>query len=297
MTETVEVIEFTDPGCAWSWGSEPIMRWLARRYEGRLRWRRVFGVQLDGPAGADVGEAPEELREGWLAIAEHTSAPVAERLERGHASTRPAALAAKAAELQGAAAAEAVLRRLREAFFVVGRPPDTPSRIFEAIEGLPSVDAGRLLEDLESDAVAAALELDWGEARRPHQDVILLDGEGPHPGGAKRDGETQRYAFPTVVARGPGGERVVPGWRAPHRYRDAVEAVAPSLARARESPPDPSAALERYRSVTAWDLTLLTGGQEARPEAVLVQTATSPLWLHREEAVHIENALAPGVSA
>jgi predicted DsbA family dithiol-disulfide isomerase len=45
----VEVTEFADPGCPWSWASEPRIRWVHRRYRDHVAWRRVFGVQLDGP--------------------------------------------------------------------------------------------------------------------------------------------------------------------------------------------------------------------------------------------------------
>lgn len=41
--DTIEVTEFTDPGCSWAWGTEPKLRLLRWRFDDRLRWRRVMG--------------------------------------------------------------------------------------------------------------------------------------------------------------------------------------------------------------------------------------------------------------
>src|SRR5207247_190058 len=39
----IEVVEFTDPGCSWAWGTEPKLRLLEWRYGDQLTWRRVLG--------------------------------------------------------------------------------------------------------------------------------------------------------------------------------------------------------------------------------------------------------------
>jgi predicted DsbA family dithiol-disulfide isomerase len=297
MSELVEVTEFTDPGCAWSWGSESVLRWLEHRYAGHLRWRRVFGIQLDGGFGTSA-DPPEEVRARWLRVSAHTDAPVGERLHWSHVSTRPAALAAKAAERQGPQAAAYALRRLREAFFVAGRPPDTPERIADALNQLPGLDVEVLLADLEAIEVLSALEADWLDARAPHPAVIGLAAPAPHPGAAKDEGGgTRRYAFPTVILNGPAGERVVPGWRAPEVYREAVEAVAPALASVAAPALDPATALLRYRSLTPADLILLTGSAEPPPDAVGRSTATTSLWLLPEEAEHLATGSLSRASA
>jgi predicted DsbA family dithiol-disulfide isomerase len=264
VTPLVEVIEFTDPGCPWCWGSEPTLRWLHQRYRDHVSWRRVFGEQMDGPAGADAAEPPEEVRGRWLLMAEHTGAPITARLHRAHASTRVTALAAKAAERHGPEVADATLRGLREAFFVAGRPADAPAPIAAAVDGTPGLDLTRRLDDLDAPAVQAALERDFEEARDPHPYVLELAAPGSHPGVAKLDNERVRYAFPTVIIRGPEGQRVVPGWQPAAVYREAFEAVAPQLREVRDKALDPVQALERYRSLSDLDLELLTGRDEPR---------------------------------
>jgi predicted DsbA family dithiol-disulfide isomerase len=285
---TIEVTEFTDPGCVWSWSSEPKLRRLRQQYGERVTWRRVFGIQIDDVKlsfpDRDPVDGPEEWRADWLAVAAHTDAPIASRLEWMHASTRPASQAAKAAEAQGDEVAEAVLRRLREAVFVDGRPADNPERIALTLDGVPGLDLDLLLDDLDSAAVLEAIAADFDLTRDPHRDVVGLKEDGPHPGAAKAEGPALRYSFPTLIVAGPVGERVVPGWRSLEHYEESFVAVAPELADLPFSPLDPAAALRRYRSLSKVDLQLLTGDSEPPEEAVEVTAATAPLWLDPVEA-------------
>jgi predicted DsbA family dithiol-disulfide isomerase len=286
----IEVSEYTDPGCPWSWTSEPRIRWVRRRYGGHVAWRRVFGIQLDGPEGVDSDEAPEDVRRRWLAIAAHAHAPVGPRLLRAHTSTRPAARIAKAAELQGPGIADAVLRRLREAFFVVGNPPDNSEAISLALDGVPGLDLGALLDAAESAETFDAIEADVEETRAPVPSVIDLQDPGPHAGPARDDGHGRlRYGFPTLLLRSPLGERIVPGWRQLSEYQEAFEVLDPTLAQIPRGDLDASAALTLHRSLSGADLELI--GDGLVPEgAVRVDTDTVPLWATAEEAEHLVRA-------
>jgi predicted DsbA family dithiol-disulfide isomerase len=285
---TIEVTEFTDPGCVWSWSSEPKLRRLRRHYGDRVAWRRAFGVQIDDVKlsfpDRDPVAGAEAWRADWLAVAAHSGAPITPRLEWMHTSTWPASQAAKAAEAQGDEVAEAVLRRLREAVFVDGRPADNPERIAAALTGVPGLDLDRLLADLDSDAVAKAIGEDFDLTRDPHPDVVGLKEDGPHPGAAKAEGPILRYSFPTLTIAGPEGEKVMPGWRTIEQYEEAFEAVAPELSDTTFTPLDPAEALARYRSLSQEDLRLLTGSCEPPAGAIEVTTATTPLWLDPVEA-------------
>lgn len=287
---TIEVTEFTDPGCVWSWSSEPKLRLLRQMYGERIDWRRVFGIQIDDLKlsfpDRDPVESAEQWRADWLEVAAHTDAPITPRLEWMHSSSWPATRAAKAAEAQGGEIADAVLRRLREAVFVDGRPADSPGRIAVTLDGVQGLDLDWLLEDLDSAAVTAAVGDDFDLTRDPHPDVIGLKEDGPHPGPAKAEGSVLRYSFPTLIIVGPAGGRVMPGWRTLEQYVEAFEAVAPEVRGASPAPLVPGEALERYRSLSREDLRLLTGNCEPPPEAVEVATATAPLWLHPVEAEH-----------
>ncbi len=290
-TPLVEVTEFADPGCPWSWASEPRIRWVYRRYRNHVSWRRVFGIQLDGVEGTDSEEPPEALRQRWLGVAAHAEAPIAPRLLRAHASTRPAARAAKAAEAQGTLVADAVLRRLREAFFVVGNPPDTRDAITLALEGIPGLDLAALLDAADAPEILEAIEADFEQTRAPDPYVVGLQGPGPHPGGARDDGTGRlRYGFPTLLLRGPSGHGIVPGWRELSEYRAAFEAADPALADISDDDVDADAALALHRSLSVSDLQLTVGDGRAPAGAVRIETATTPLWMTPEEAEHIAQA-------
>jgi predicted DsbA family dithiol-disulfide isomerase len=286
----VEVTEFADPGCPWSWTSEPRIRWVRRRYGDHVLWRRVFGVQLNGPEGSDTGEDPEALRQRWLSVAAHAQAPVATRLLRAHASTRPADRAAKVAEHQGAAVADAVLRRLREAFFVVGQPPDTREAIATALEDVFELDLAALLDGLDAPETMVTIEADFEETRTPDPYVIDLDDPGPHAGAARDDGYGRlRYGFPTLLLRSTLGRRIVPGWRELWEYRAAFEALDPALADLPDGDFKVAEALALHRSLSVADLELLTGDAAHEPDgAIRVETATTPLWMSPDEAEHLE---------
>jgi predicted DsbA family dithiol-disulfide isomerase len=286
----IEVTEYTDPGCPWSWTSEPRIRWVHRRYGDHVAWRRVFGIQLDGPEDADSDEVPEDVRRRWLGVAAHAQAPVGAKLLRAHTSTRPAARAAKAAELQGTAVADAVLRRLREAFFVVGNPPDNREAISLALEGVPGLDLGALLDAAEAPETFDAIEVDFEETRAPVPFVIDLQARGPHAGAARDDGHGRlRYGFPTLLLRSPLGERIVPGWRELSEYQEAFEALDPALTQIPAGDLDASEALALHRSLSDADLELISEGL-IPGGAVRVETGTVPLWTTPVEAEHLAQA-------
>jgi predicted DsbA family dithiol-disulfide isomerase len=291
----VEVVEYTDPLCPWSWAAEPVLRGLRAALAGRVRWRRVFCVLFD----EDDDPAPDPAAEtAWYAryvedISGRTHAPRAPRLSRVAASSWPASLVAKAAERQGGDAAERVLRRLRETVFVLGDPADTPALALSAARGLPGVDLGRLAADAASPAVREGVRADHAEARRPVREVLSVPGGSPHPGAAKETADGgYRYALPTLLFRSPAGMRAVPGWRSYEEYASALRAVGPSL------PPEPvrldaATALERYRSMTDPERTLLTHGSWPPAGAVRIETGNGSLWLHPEEAA-THPAVGPG---
>jgi len=122
-----------------------------------------------------------------------------------------ASRAARAAEHQGPALAEAVLRRLREATAADGRPVDDLDRLREVLAGVPKLNRWRVIRELDSADVVWSVDADASLTRR------------------------RGCPFPTVLFRGPAGDRVVTGAQPLPSYVAAIDAVAPavrSLARA-----------------------------------------------------------------
>jgi predicted DsbA family dithiol-disulfide isomerase len=286
----LDVVEYTDPLCPWAWGSEPEFRLLRARLRARpgvrVRWRRAYAILFDeGEDPAPDPAAEAAWYSGYVAeVCAHTGAPRPHALDRVALSSWPASLAARAAQAQGPLVAERVLRRLRESEFVLGAPADTPQRVLACLRAVPGLDTGRLSADAASPAVADSVRADRAEARRPLPEVLDLDGPPPHPGAAKElDGGGHRYALPTLLLRGPGGTRVVPGRRPSEAYAQALSEVLPGPW-PQPRPLSADDALDLHRTLTAPELELLTEERAAPARALRIDTPGGPLWLHPDEA-------------
>jgi predicted DsbA family dithiol-disulfide isomerase len=284
----VEIVELTDPGCSWAWGTEPKLRLLRWRYGDRTDWRRVLGGLVGDMASYVPGFEPVAaaaiFTQYWANVCATTGMPHPATLQWMYRSTEPACLAVHAAAAQGHDVATLVLRRLREATFVRGCPPDTPERIARALRGAP-VDVDRLLADMDSPAVAAAFRADWEEARRPNDYVRTLEDNAEASGRARQSEGHWRYAFPTLLMRGPGGERTVPGWRDYQVYVDAMEAVAPGISAGPRPDPTPEELMTLSRSAAQKEIDFCCGAAARAPrDAVAYERGGGVLWLDREVA-------------
>jgi predicted DsbA family dithiol-disulfide isomerase len=282
----IEVIEYTDPFCVWAWGSEPKLRRFRVALGGHVMWRRVQGVLYDA---ADALPADPETQiadqlERWADVVRHTRAPLPSRLEWPVASSRPAALAAKAAERQGSALADRVVRRLRESLFLDGRPAVDEETIAEAVDGITGLDVRVLLADLRSEEVRQALATDWDETRNPVAAVIGLNEPMPHPGAAAPDGDRIRYRFPTLLVRGPAGTEAVPGWRPLTSYLAAVRRVAPGVTIGDGTLGSADDAALLYESLTAVELEALTGSGELPSSGTPLEGVRGTVWVSPERA-------------
>ena len=76
-------------------------------------------------------------------------------------------------------------------------------------------------------AKEAAYRADWEETRRPNHHVRTLQGDYVGIGRLMHSEGHDRYAFPTLLMRGSGGEHTVPGWMPYSAYEDALEAAVP----------------------------------------------------------------------
>ncbi len=218
----LEITVFTDPLCCWSWGFEPQLRRLRHGFAGRIAWQLRMGAMIPGwdryEDPLNAVHRPSQMGPLWMQAARLTGMP----MEAGvwvrdpPASSVPACLAVKAAELQSPRAADAMLRRLREAAMVEGRNIARREEILAAAKAAGDVvDAGRLAAEIDGRQAGAALEEDVREAR------FLGIGR-----------------FPCLRLRAPGREPMqLVGWRPFAALMEAVGAFAPDLGPARP-PPD-----------------------------------------------------------
>jgi protein-disulfide isomerase-like protein with CxxC motif len=258
----VEVVEYTDVMCSWAWGSEPKLRLLRWRYENRCNWRLVMGGlvgdRTQNPAWDALGPRPKTIA-FWAQVASHTDAPYPVRLQWIPGCSDPSGIGLCAARLQGDDVALAVLRRMREALFIFGCPPDTLARVFDTVQGTPGLDVQRFARDLHGPEALAAYRADWEETRKPNAYVRGLQGDWPGIGNLKQMDGFERYAFPTLLFRGPGGEHTVPGWCAFTAYVEAMEKAVPGSTVAPRPDPTSDEAFERWPLLTATELAILCG--------------------------------------
>ena len=265
----VDVLEFTDPGCSWAWGTEPKLRRLRWRFGDRLAWRRILGGLIgDIERYREHQHAvrdPQSLSAYWREVYSHTSMSYPPGLARLNTSTEQAGKVVKAAGLQSDEVAGRVLRRLREETFIFGEPPDTTERILAALGGVEGLDVDRLVRDLDSPEVDKLFREDWHETRRPNDYVMNLEGDRPGIGRAVHTEGHWRYVFPTLIFRGPGGEATVAGWEPYEAYEAAVETVAPRATASPRPDPTPDEVFATWPTACDTELDFLCGGPASPP--------------------------------
>jgi protein-disulfide isomerase-like protein with CxxC motif len=266
----VEIIEYTDAVCSTAWGAEPLLRRLDWRHGHHLTWRKVMGGLVGdastGKDGWDRVNAAEPMRAYWKRVWHLTGMPYPNPMHLMLRSTDPLGAAVKAAELQGQDVAAAVLRRFRERIFVDGIGPQTPDEFADATVGVTGLDQARWRVDQARPEVAAAYHADWQETREPNDYVRQLKHDSPMNGELKHSEGHDRYALPTLIFRGPGGERTVAGWVPYEDYVAGLEAAMPGATADPRPDPTPAQALERWGMLTGQELSFLCG-EDAKPPA------------------------------
>lgn len=125
--DRVEIEYYTDPLCCWSWAFEPQWRRLRYEYSGLIVWRyRMGGLLPNWKSFSDplnTVEKPIQMGPVWMEAHHISGMPINNRLwfDNPPQSSYPACIAVKCAELQSADAAEAFLRRTREAVMSEGK--------------------------------------------------------------------------------------------------------------------------------------------------------------------------------
>ncbi|MDP3746055.1 MAG: DsbA family protein [Phenylobacterium sp.] len=271
--QRVEAVEYTDAVCSTAWGAEPLLRLLDWRFGEHIAWRKVMGGLVGnaatGKEGWDRVSAAEPMLAYWKRVWRLTGMPYPNPMRLMLQSTDPLGQAVKAAELQGQDVAHAVLRRFREQIFVFGLGPQIPDEFDAATQGVPGLDHARWRADQARAEVAAAYRADWEETRTPNDYVRNLKHDSPMNGELKHSEGRDRYALPTVIFKGPGGEHTVAGWVPYEDYEAGLEAALPGVTAKPRPDPTPAQAFARWGMLTAKELALLCG-EDARPPAAIL---------------------------
>jgi protein-disulfide isomerase-like protein with CxxC motif len=269
--ERVEAVEYTDAVCSTAWGAEPLLRRLEWRHGHHLKWRKVMGglvgdaAKSSGRADWDRVGAAKPMQAYWKRVWALTGMPYPHPMRLMLQSTDPLGAAVKAAERQGPDVAERVLRRFREQIFVFGIGPQTPDEFAAATVGVVGLDQARWRADQKRPEVATAYRADWKETREPNDYVRHLKHDGPMNGELKHSEGHDRYALPTVIFKGPGGEHTVAGWVPYEDYVAGLEAALPGATTDPRPDPTPDQAFARWGMLTARELAFLCGEDAKAP--------------------------------
>jgi predicted DsbA family dithiol-disulfide isomerase len=260
----VRIDYHTDPACPWSWAAEPPVRVLMMEFGEDLQWRPVMGgLAREVAPGTSPGvPLPAGVRsplvEEWLQVAAQTGAPLDPLTwsDAGIRTTYPACMAVRAAAEQGADAALACLRRLREGIMCERSKLDHAEALVEAARGA-GLDVERFRLALRSHAITEAFGADL-EAT-----AALAADQGERP--ARSSAGAGGAALPTAVFTGEGRREVVRGLQPPEEYRRAAQACG---ARRQDARPGVEEIVRRFGRVTAAEVEALCDlpGPRARAE-------------------------------
>lgn len=233
----VRVRYFTDPASSASWAAEPSLRKLMVEFGADLSFTYV----MSGLTRQYEGD-PSRHVTTWLDDAERSGMPVDPRLwlEAPIASTYPGCMAVKAAQEQGAEAAERYLRALREGLFCGRRKLDTTEALVE-VARVAGLDAKRFRIDLESNAIVEAFGADleaWRVLEGDELPAIRFGDEDPIFGPVRYEQWRDR-------ALGAGARPLGKGW------------------------PEPLAALERFGRMATAEVQAVCDLPRPRAEAQL----------------------------
>lgn len=260
----LDVTYYTDPLDVWSWAFEPVWRRLRAEFGAQISWRyKMTGMIADWQRFDDPLNAvsrPAQMGPYWLQVRHMTAMPLDELLwvEDAPASSYPACLAVKAAELQGAAAAEAYLRRARRAGLLerrnVARGETLIALAREMAEAgdVAEWDAARFCEDLEGEAAREAFRDDLKD--------VSYRGIGRSP--------------TLILRRGDGKASMVVGYRPYPLLLEAARYLSPQLqpvARVDSA----VAYAEEWGETLAAEAAIATGRSEAEATAELEAAVAS----------------------
>jgi hypothetical protein len=97
-----------------------------------------------------------------------------------------------------------------------------------------------------------------------------LKHDSPMNGELKHSEGHDRYALPTLIFRGPGGEHTVAGWVGYQDYVAGLEAAMPGATADPHPDPTPAEALARWGMLTGQELTFLCGEDAKSPKGAVV---------------------------
>jgi 2-hydroxychromene-2-carboxylate isomerase len=224
----VDAIHFTDPSCPWAYSAEPLRRALEWRFGEQLRWRTVLiGLSEDTSRAERRGLTPGSRTASWLNYSRRLGMPVIAEPRTRLISSGRACRAIVAARAQSPALGDALLRRIRLAWFTTTLLLDEDAGIGVVAAQVPGLDAERVVASLDDAVTEAAYQADRAETRSAAQTGRPAIAQGRT---ASSDG-SERFTAPSI--RFESGDRalVAGGWQPLGAYDVCIANLEPELPR------------------------------------------------------------------
>jgi 2-hydroxychromene-2-carboxylate isomerase len=224
----VDVIHFTDPSCPWAYSAEPLMRTLQWRFGDGLRWRTVMiGLSEDTVRSTGSGYTPERRVRSWLGYQRRFGMPVLAEPRTRLISSGRACRAVVAARAQSRDLSDALLRRIRLAWFTSTLLLDEDEALASVAALVPGLDVAQVISALDDPATEAAYQADRAETRDAQERGEPAIAQGRT---AASDGP-ERFTAPSILFRAGERSLVAGGWQPLGAYDVCIANLEPSLPR------------------------------------------------------------------
>jgi predicted DsbA family dithiol-disulfide isomerase len=249
---------YSDPACPWAYSESPALRVIEWRYGDQLNWKLVLiGLTEDSSQYAARGYTPLRGALGQLSFRRY-GMPFAPEPKSQLSATARACRAVVAARIQSPGSEWAVFRALQLANFTTGLVLEDDDGLRAVLADVPGVDAGAIIDALDSDEVTVAYEADKAASRTAAGSATELQGKAGNTDGVVR------YTAPSVIFQSNGTRLEAGGFQPVEAYDLLVANLDPTLER-QAAPETPAPLLERFPGglTTQEVAALMTAGNDA----------------------------------
>ena len=172
---TISIVYYTDPLCCWSWALDKQLAHLEKKWPGGITWRYCMGGLLPGwNQFADHHNCimrPAQMGPMWMQAGETLQLDLAHRIwvTDPPASSYPACIAVKCAEIQSAVAGRHYLHFVRKAVMEHGLNISRHEVLHQVAEDVAGItnqfSVTRFLQDMENNAALELFRKDLQETK------------------------------------------------------------------------------------------------------------------------------------
>ncbi|OQP45271.1 disulfide bond formation protein DsbA [Niastella yeongjuensis] len=171
----IDIVYYTDPLCCWSWALDAQLTRLEKEWHGIINWRYCMGGLL--PAwdhytdNYNSVQRPAQMGPLWMLASKELDIPIAHRIwvEDPPASSYPACIAVKCAQLQSQKAGKLYLYLVQKAVMQYGLNIARQEVLLQVAQGVAEIDRQFSLtqfkEDMQNDRGQEAFRKDLQEVK------------------------------------------------------------------------------------------------------------------------------------